>query len=74
MIDPHAKYPPDLRSEKISTSQLELLRKTGLLEVALRVGRHDGEIWTARFGRLIDKKPSRQFGILYHDMVNAIRQ
>lgn len=72
-IDPHAKYPPDLRSEKISTAQLELLRKAGLADAALRAGRPDGEIWTARFGRLIDKKPSRLFGILYHDMVNAIR-
>ena len=73
IVDPHAKYPPDLRSEKISTSQIELLRKTGLLDAALRAGRHDGEIWTARFGYLIDKKPSRQFGILYDALVNAIR-
>lgn len=73
MVDPHAAFPPDLRSEKISTNQLELLRKTGLLDAALRAGRPDGEIWTARFGYLIDRKPSRQFGILYHDMVNAIR-
>ena len=73
VIDPHAKYPPDLRSEKISTNQLALLRKTGLVDAALRAGRHDGGIWTARFGYLIDKKPSRQFGILYHELVNAIR-
>ncbi|MDB5618337.1 NAD(P)/FAD-dependent oxidoreductase [Tardiphaga sp.] len=73
MIDPHAKYPPDLRSEKISTNQLELLRKTGLVDAALRAGRHDRQIWTARFGYLIDKKPSEQFGILYDTMVNAIR-
>ena len=73
VIDPHAKYPPDLRSEKVSTNQLALLRKTGLVDAALRAGRHDGEIWTARFGYLIDRKPSRQFGILYHEMVNAIR-
>ena len=73
IIDPHAKYPPDLRSEKISTGQFELLRKTGLAEAARRAGRPDGEIWTARFGYLIDKKPSHQFGILYDAMVNAIR-
>ncbi|MDB5656596.1 MAG: monooxygenase, FAD-binding protein [Tardiphaga sp.] len=73
IIDPHAKYPPDLRSEKITTNQLELLRKTGLADAALRAGRPDGAIWTARFGRLIDKKPSHQFGILYDAMVNAIR-
>ena len=34
---------------------------------------HDREVWIARFGRLLDKKPSDQYGILYHDLVNAIR-
>ena len=73
LIDPHEKYPPDLRCEKISTSQIELLRKTGLAATTFRAGTRDRQIWTARFGYLIDKKPSHQFGILYHSLVNSIR-
>lgn len=73
LIDPHEKYPPDLRCEKISTSQIELLRKTGLAGAMFRTGTQDRQIWTARFGYLIDKKPSHQFGILYHSLVNSIR-
>ena len=39
----------------------------------LRSATHDGENWIARFGYLLDKKPSRQFGIMYDDLINAIR-
>ena len=39
----------------------------------MRAATPDREIWTARFGYLIDKKPSEQFGILYDAMVNAMR-
>ena len=73
LIDPHELYPPDLRCEKLSTSQIALLRKTGLVGAMFRAGTVDRQIWTARFGRLIDKKPSHQFGVLYHSLVNSIR-
>jgi len=33
----------------------------------------DGENWIARFGYLLDKRPSRQFGLMYDSLVNAIR-
>ncbi|MDB5566685.1 MAG: monooxygenase, FAD-binding protein [Tardiphaga sp.] len=73
LIDPHTKYPPDLRCERVSTSQIELLRKTGFAAALFRAGTLDRQIWTARFGYLIDKKPSEQFGILYDSLVNAMR-
>src|SRR3954466_4351288 len=66
LIDPHAVYRPDFRIEKLSGyQQIERFRKTGLAETILRSATHDGENWIARFGVLLDQRPSRQFGIMY---------
>lgn len=73
LIDPHVVYPPDLRCEKISGNQLNILRKTGLAEGTLRAATLDGRVWLARFGYLLDKKPSDQYGIMYDTLVNTMR-
>ena len=66
LIDPHPIYPPDFRVEKLSgIEQIERFRKTGLADAVLRKATHDGENWIARFGYLLDKAPSQQFGIMY---------
>jgi len=74
LIDPHHTYPFDFRVEKLSgDGQLERFRKSGIAESVLRSATHDGENWIARFGYLLDKKPSRQYGIMYDALINAIR-
>jgi 2-polyprenyl-6-methoxyphenol hydroxylase-like FAD-dependent oxidoreductase len=73
LIDPHRVYPPDLRCEKLGGAQLDILRKTGLAEPTLRATTHDGHVWISRFGYLVDKRPSDQYGILYDTLVNTIR-
>jgi 2-polyprenyl-6-methoxyphenol hydroxylase-like FAD-dependent oxidoreductase len=73
LIDPHTMYPPDLRCEKISGDQVDILRKTGLAEATLRAATLDGRVWLARFGYLLDKKPSDQYGIMYDTLVNTMR-
>jgi 2-polyprenyl-6-methoxyphenol hydroxylase-like FAD-dependent oxidoreductase len=74
LIDPNPLYRPDFRVEKLSgQQQLERFRKTGIAEAVLRSATHDGENWIARFGVLLDRKPSQQFGITYDALVNAIR-
>src|SRR3954470_18881579 len=74
LIDPHDVARPDFRVEKLSGhQQVERFRKTGLAEAVLRSATHDGENWIARFGVLLDRKPSQQFGIMYDALVNAIR-
>jgi 2-polyprenyl-6-methoxyphenol hydroxylase-like FAD-dependent oxidoreductase len=74
LIDPHPVYPPDFRVEKLSGPvQLERFRKTGIADAMLRAATHDGENWIARFGYLLDKAPSQQYGIMYDALVNAIR-
>jgi 2-polyprenyl-6-methoxyphenol hydroxylase-like FAD-dependent oxidoreductase len=73
MIDPHPAYPPELRCEKLGGDQLDLLRKTGLAEPTLRATTLDGEVWEARFGYVVAKKPSDQHGIMYDTLVNTMR-
>jgi 2-polyprenyl-6-methoxyphenol hydroxylase-like FAD-dependent oxidoreductase len=73
LIDGHKLYPKDFRCEKLDASQVELLRKTGLLEAVARAATPDLEVWVARFGRVVERKPSVQLDILYEDLVNTIR-
>lgn len=73
LIDPHAIYPPDLRCEKLSGSQLDILNKTGLAEETLRATTLDGEVWEARFGYVVARKPSDQHGVMYDTLVNTVR-
>ena len=73
LIDPHATYPADFRVEKLSGhTQIERFARTGIADSVLRHATFAGENWIARFGRLLDKAPSRQFNILYDGLVNAI--
>src|ERR1700710_1823527 len=73
LIDPHPTYPPELRCEKLGGDQLDLLRKTGLAEPTLRATTLDGEVWEARFGYVVAKKPSDQHGVMYNTLVNTVR-
>jgi len=73
LVDPHSVYPPDFRCEKIDGTQAAILRKTGLADAVLRAATLDGESWVARFGRLIEKRPGDQHGILYDTLVNTVR-
>jgi 2-polyprenyl-6-methoxyphenol hydroxylase-like FAD-dependent oxidoreductase len=73
MIDPHTVYPPELRCEKLGGEQLDLLRKTGLADATLRATTLDGEVWEARFGYVVTRKPSDQHGVMYDTLVNTLR-
>ena len=73
LIDPHAVYPPELRCEKLGGEQLGLLRKTGLADATLRATTLDGEVWEARFGYVVARKPSDQHGVMYDTLVNTVR-
>lgn len=73
LIDPHPVYPPELRCEKLSGEQLDLLRKTGLADATLNAAKLDGEVWEARFGYLVAKRPSDQHGLLYDTLVSTLR-
>ncbi len=74
LIDPHMEQRPEFRCEKLDESQLALLRLTGLADDVLPHACVDGQVWVVRYGRLVDRKPSGRAGIMYHDLVNAVRQ
>jgi 2-polyprenyl-6-methoxyphenol hydroxylase-like FAD-dependent oxidoreductase len=74
LVNPHPVYPPGLRCEKLSGhQQVERFRKTGIAEAVLGAATHDRENWIARFGYLLDKTPSQQYGIMYDALINAVR-
>jgi 2-polyprenyl-6-methoxyphenol hydroxylase-like FAD-dependent oxidoreductase len=74
LIDPHATYPFDFRIEKLGGAvQLQRFAETGIAESVLGATTLSGENWLARFGYLLDKAPNRQFGIMYHALIAAIR-
>jgi 2-polyprenyl-6-methoxyphenol hydroxylase-like FAD-dependent oxidoreductase len=73
LIDPHTVYPPELRCEKLGGDQIDLLRKTGFADATLRATTLDGEVWEARFGYVVVRKPSDQHGVMYDTLVNTLR-
>jgi 2-polyprenyl-6-methoxyphenol hydroxylase-like FAD-dependent oxidoreductase len=78
MIDPHKVYPPDFRCEKIAGPHVDALKRTGLADLMLPATTFDGEkqdgfSWISRFGRLVDRRPGDQHGVMYEDLVNAAR-
>ena len=74
LIDPHQTYPFDFRVEKLSgDEQVDRFYQTGLAESVLRSATYAGENWIARSGYLLDKKPNRQYGIMYDTLIGAVR-
>jgi 2-polyprenyl-6-methoxyphenol hydroxylase-like FAD-dependent oxidoreductase len=73
MVDPHEVYPPDFRCEKLDGVQVDILRRTGFADEVLSAATFDRECWIARRGRLLDRRPSDQYGIFYAPLVNTIR-
>lgn len=73
VIDPNPVYPEDFRCEKLDGPQVEILKKTGIADAVLQATTPDRESWVARFGRLVEKRPGDQQGILYAPLVNTIR-
>ncbi|WP_332692889.1 FAD-dependent oxidoreductase [Bosea sp. (in: a-proteobacteria)] len=74
LIDPYDPPRPDFRCEKLDPSQVRLLRRMGLAGLVLPAATHNRELWVARLGRLADKLPVDQYGILYQTMVCAVRR
>lgn len=74
LIDPHGEQRPEFRCEKLDESQLALLRLTGLADDVLPHTSNNRQVWVVRYGRLVDRKSGGPAGILYHDLVNAVRK
>lgn len=73
IVDPHTVYPEDFRCEKLDGTQMHTIGLTGLADAVLRASTPDRECWVARFGRVVEKRPGDQQGVMYDTLVNAIR-
>ena len=73
LIDRWVKYPNCFKAEKIESDQADLYRKFRLMDTLRPWTGSIREIWWAQSGRVIRHVPTEQYGIFYHDMVNALR-
>jgi 2-polyprenyl-6-methoxyphenol hydroxylase-like FAD-dependent oxidoreductase len=73
LIDPHPVYPPDFRCEKIDGGQARVLRRTPIADAVLDRMTPNGAVWTARYGRIVERRANDQFDAYYQDMVQALR-
>lgn len=73
LIDVHARHPIDFRAEKIGQRQMDYLTAFGLGEAAYRQMTAFDGVWVHRFGRIVEKKNTREYSSHYQDFVNALR-
>jgi 2-polyprenyl-6-methoxyphenol hydroxylase-like FAD-dependent oxidoreductase len=73
LIDRWAEYPSEFRVEKIAGDQAESLRKLGMLDCIKEAATAFEEIINIHRGQVIDRTYSAHYGILYSDLVGAVR-
>jgi 2-polyprenyl-6-methoxyphenol hydroxylase-like FAD-dependent oxidoreductase len=73
LIDRHAEYPPEFRVEKIAGDQVTLLERLGLLDAVAAAARPFDQVINVHRGRVLDRTHSPHYGIMYHDLVAAVR-
>ena len=74
LIDGRSTYAPCFKAEKIESDQAEMLRVLGLMEAVRPVARRIHEESTVRGGVRTGTRALEQYGVHYHDLVNAIRR
>ncbi|AOF91318.1 NAD(P)/FAD-dependent oxidoreductase [Sinorhizobium sp. RAC02] len=73
LIDRHRSFPRTFRSEKLGPGEIEVFKRFGLsAAIAARAVSYD-ETVNMRRGQVVDRTHARHFGILYHDLIEAIR-
>jgi 2-polyprenyl-6-methoxyphenol hydroxylase-like FAD-dependent oxidoreductase len=73
LIDPFERVRSDFRCEKLEEAHVERLRRAGVLDEVLPIGRRYQDIWVARLGRLAEVKAIEEYGIEYSALVNRLR-
>jgi len=73
IVDRWPHYPACFKAEKIEADQADLLRKFRLLDAIRPVTASIQEVLRVQQGRVIRRIQMEQYGVFYHDMVNAVR-
>jgi 2-polyprenyl-6-methoxyphenol hydroxylase-like FAD-dependent oxidoreductase len=74
LIDPLPEQPPSFKAEKIEPDQAESLRRLGLADHILPRAARIHAVQEARNGKVQRVVPLEQYGMLYQDMVNSLRE
>ena len=73
LIEPKRSYPECFKAEKLEPEQWQLLQKYDLLDTVLPVCAEISNVQVASADRILGHIPLQQYGYLYHDLVNKIR-
>lgn len=73
LIDRNKVFPPEFRVEKIAGDQVARFERLGLRSALAANAVYFDRIANVRHGRLIDVSRTPHYGILYHDLVAAMR-
>jgi 2-polyprenyl-6-methoxyphenol hydroxylase-like FAD-dependent oxidoreductase len=73
VLEPHEVHPQDFRAEKLSPSQVEALARLGLATTVLATATAVGDLSIVRGGRVVDSRPTREYGLDYASLVQALR-
>ena len=73
LVDPFAVYPADFRCEKLTTDQLERLKRLDLLDLIARHSTSVSDVVVARGGHAVDARATNELCFRYDTIVNAIR-
>jgi 2-polyprenyl-6-methoxyphenol hydroxylase-like FAD-dependent oxidoreductase len=73
LIDPRAQMAPCFKAEKLEPDHADLLRALDLGGAIFPRATRSYEVTSARRGHVLDVRTVEQYGIFYHDLVNALR-
>jgi 2-polyprenyl-6-methoxyphenol hydroxylase-like FAD-dependent oxidoreductase len=73
LLDSQETYAPCFKAEKIEPDQVRLLRKLGLLDQIQPFASSVHEVITARGMQILRVRHLEQYGIFYHQIVEAVR-
>ncbi len=74
LIDRNETFPPEFRVEKIAGDQVTRFGRLGLLDTLASNGTYFDTVVNARRGRLLDRNSTPHYGVMYHDLVAAMRR
>ncbi len=74
LLDPRRIYPDCFKAEKVEPDQAALLRELGLLEALAPSLTRIHEVVSAGRSGVFERRKIEQYGALYQDMVNEIRE
>jgi len=74
LIDRNEVPPPEFRVEKIGGDQIEKFGRVGLLPALVANSAYFDDIVNLRRGRVVDRTRTPHYGVLYQDLVAAMRR